>query len=856
MLKSRILVLAIHIFVVYSGFTQPFITTWKTDKPGVSSPTSITIPTAGGGYNYDVDWDNDGTYDQFGITGSATHDYLVAGTYTIRIQGAFPGINFNNGGDKQKILAIEQWGGISWANMANAFWGAKNLTSNASDSPDLSGVTNMANMFIGANAFNGDLSGWDVSTVTNMINMFLDATSFNGDISTWNVSNVNYMSDMFHLASAFNGDLSAWDVSNVEDMMYMFKGATAFNGDISAWDVGQVLNMSNMFEKARSFNANISAWDVANVAGLQFMFFEANAFNQNLKDWDIGSATSMSLMLSYSGLSAANYDSTLIGWESQGVSNLSLGALGRIYCEGDSARNSLINTYGWTISGDILACFPVSSAFVSTWNTNNPGTSDSSSITIPTLGGNGYNYDVDWNNDGTFDEFGITGEITHDFGVAGTYTIGIQGIFAGIYFNNGGDKQKIVAIEQWGTIVWNRMSKAFYGAINLTSNAIDTPFLAAVTDMSFMFYGAASFNGDISGWDVSNVINMSSMFTNASTFNQDLGNWDVANVTNMRGMFQSATPFNANLSNWNVSKVTNMSFMFFGANNFNSNLSAWDVAQVTNMSYMFYLASTFDGNISTWNVGKVTTMSNMFNRASNFNQDLSSWNVAMVSDMRSMFQMASVFNSNLNSWNVAKVINMSNMFNRASDFSGDIRSWDVSKVTNMSLMFAIALNFDQNLGGWIVSKVNNMQFMFSGTELSLPNYDSLLIGWSTQSLFSNVQFHAGSSVYCADSARQSIIDSFNWTILDGGLSPNCGPPTTTYTSGSWDNGAPDSNTEVIFADNYDTQLDGGSIEAYSVIVNPNIQVIINSNDSLNVSNDILIKGIITVKLLGHVTTNY
>jgi PKD repeat protein len=32
-------------------------------------------------------------------------------------------------------------------------------------------------------------------------------------------------------------------------------------------------------------------------------------------------------------------------------------------------------------------------------------------------------YDVDWNNDGTFTDTEIAGEITHDYGTAGTYTI-------------------------------------------------------------------------------------------------------------------------------------------------------------------------------------------------------------------------------------------------------------------------------------------------------------------------------------------------------------------------------------------------------------------------------------------------
>ena len=45
--------------------------------------------------------------------------------------------------------------------------------------------------------------------------------------------------------------------------------------------------------------------------------------------------------------------------------------------------------------------------------------------------------------------------------------------------------------------------------------------------MSSMFDGASNFNGDLSSWDVSNVINMSNMFESAISFNGDLSSWDV-----------------------------------------------------------------------------------------------------------------------------------------------------------------------------------------------------------------------------------------------------------------------------------------------------------------------------------------
>jgi len=59
---------------------------------------------------------------------------------------------------------------------------------------------------------------------------------------------------------------------------------------------------------------------------------------------------------------------------------------------------------------------------------------------------------------------------------------------------------------------------------------------ARVNDMSRVFADATSFAGDLSGWDVSNVVDMHDMFTNATSFNGDRSRWDVSKVTNMMVM--------------------------------------------------------------------------------------------------------------------------------------------------------------------------------------------------------------------------------------------------------------------------------------------------------------------------------
>jgi surface protein len=212
-----------------------FAFTAKTDNTGVSTSTQFKLPlTTSTGLNILVDWGDASTSTITSHTDPAvTHTYASAGTYSISITGTLPGFQFNNAGDKLKILNISSWGVLD-ITTNRAFWGCTNLTCSATDAPTI--------------------------TTTDLSFTFISCTNFNGNIGNWDTSGVNSMEGMFSSAAAFNQNIGTWDTSAVTNMFRMFRAASAFNQDISAWDVSQVSIFGGFMA-----NKTFSNYDAANL---------------------------------------------------------------------------------------------------------------------------------------------------------------------------------------------------------------------------------------------------------------------------------------------------------------------------------------------------------------------------------------------------------------------------------------------------------------------------------------------------------------------------------------------------------------------------------------------------------------
>ncbi len=283
-----------------------FISSWNTEHQGLTCNACISIPTNPSRvYNYDIDWENDGIFDEFNIQGDAFHEYDEVGIYEVAIRGEFPQFyHINPDGDNDKLIDVIQWGETQWTDLSYMFHDCDNLIDfSAADTPVLTSLSNLAHCFRGASNFNAPLAEWVSDQLENTAHCFENAITFDQPLSDWNMTNVINAEAMFKDAVSFNQDLSSWDVSNIREINDFLSGASTFDQSLGGWSMTAIE--------------------------------EANG------------------MLDDCGLSINNYEETLEGWASNSTSNsnITLGANNLIYCD-DSGRNSLINNLSWSIIGD------------------------------------------------------------------------------------------------------------------------------------------------------------------------------------------------------------------------------------------------------------------------------------------------------------------------------------------------------------------------------------------------------------------------------------------------------------------------------------------------------------------------
>jgi len=117
-----------------------------------------------------------------------------------------------------------------------------------------------------------------------------------------------------------------------------------------------------------------------------------------------------------------------------------------------------------------------------TAKTDNTGTSNNDQFTIPLYSGETYDFTVAYDGQETAQNTDSDLTLTFPSG-AGTYDIVITGTFPGIFFNDGGDGDKLTKVDSFGTS-FTRLDAAFYGCGNCLTFCCAIPYNAGITSLS------------------------------------------------------------------------------------------------------------------------------------------------------------------------------------------------------------------------------------------------------------------------------------------------------------------------------------------------------------------------------------
>ena len=363
------------------------------------------------------------------------------------------------------------------------------------------------------------------------------------------------------------------------------------------------------------------------------------------------------------------------------------------------------------------------------------------------------NVKVDWG-DGTIKSY-RSGPIVHQYAdTTAQYTVKVTGsasTFGNGYISYAG-ASLITEVVQWGSLGLKNLSGAFNGATSLVS--VPNVLPPGVTDTSYMFYKASSFNSEISAWDTSAVTSMAFMFTGTESMEQDISSWNVTAVKNVSGMFTNS--YMCSEGSWpSFSQAAiggEYTFSFLNDSHLGctDNISdimiielwvnAGDVLELPFKEYdgitVFWGDNTIDEYLTNGYIAHTYSVTGYvqvgidgyatgFGKAgltSGFHLDLAYEGADMILNVAqwgSVFEIEySLAGAFFGAKKLAAVpndlpssipLNTSYMFFGAEMFNSDISNWYTGDVQDMSFMFYGAKAFNADISSWNLSNVGDNQ---------------------------------------------------------------------------------------------------------------------------------------------------
>ncbi len=240
---------------------------------------------------------------------------------------------------------------------------------------DTSSVISMQSVFVGCSAFNQPLGNWDTSRVAVFNGMFNNASSFNQQIGGWNTSRATNTGAMFSSATSFRQTIHGWSMSRVNAAFQMFVNS-GYNQDVSNWDIRRVVSFALTFAQqwgADNYSAALIAWAALpdeDLEVLPALAFSSQGSNTRVTVSSHGAAVGSRIRIG--GTTNYNGDYDVLAVPSTNTIDIAIpfvtnetgtmairrtrnvilnpGSQVKYLPEAASARDTLINTYGWVIT--------------------------------------------------------------------------------------------------------------------------------------------------------------------------------------------------------------------------------------------------------------------------------------------------------------------------------------------------------------------------------------------------------------------------------------------------------------------------------------------------------------------------
>jgi len=280
-------------FTLYSGVSGPPLTLRvKTNNAGTSDDDQFTLQLRLG-LTYDFVVTHEGNETVHNTDTDLVLTFSVAGTHDITITGLLPALYYNNAFDREKLLDIPFWGNHAFDSFERAFYRCNSMVVTATDTPDTSNCTNLAQIFQQATTITDfTFVGWDTSKVTSMSLAFYNCNNLN----SLNMNGID-MSECINLSSLVRGcggltfldiDFSVQSSKNTS-LYYAFSALTLLPeiAGLANLDVSKVTNFQNVLNDCKALDISpVESWvDLGEAANFQTAFHGLTMTTLDLSGW-------------------------------------------------------------------------------------------------------------------------------------------------------------------------------------------------------------------------------------------------------------------------------------------------------------------------------------------------------------------------------------------------------------------------------------------------------------------------------------------------------------------------------------------------------------------------------------------